>query len=135
MRPATVRRFWSTVTPDESSGCWKWTGRLDKSGYGRFDHGRLTHRVAYELLIGPIPEGLVIDHLCRVRACVNPSHMEPVTQATNVERGSRAQQTHCLHGHPFDAENTYIRPDSGRGCRACNRMAAARCKARKAVIA
>ncbi len=84
------------------------------------------HRFAYELLVGPIPDGLVIDHLCRVRHCVNPAHMEPVTRWENTLRGGSfsavaARQTHCVNGHPFDEENTHVDRRGFRRCRACNR--------------
>jgi hypothetical protein len=137
----TIRRFWSKVTVAGATECWLWTTALDRYGYGRFYNplgSPLPHRVAYELLIGPIPDGLQLDHLCRVRACVNPSHLEPVTPATNTKRGWPAQKTHCLHGHPLDQENTYLRtaPSGGkRMCRACNRIAVSSYKARKAAAA
>jgi hypothetical protein len=81
-------RFWSKV--DRTGDCWKWTAGLTGSGYGRFrwDGGEVAaHRFAYELLVGAIPDGLQIDHLCRNRACVNPAHMEPITQRENILRG------------------------------------------------
>lgn len=92
----------------------------------------LTHRVAYQAWRGPIPDGLIIDHLCRNRACCNPSHLEPVTYRENLMRGetltaSEAAQTHCKRGHAFDAANTYYRPDRhGRICRTCSADAARR---------
>jgi hypothetical protein len=118
-----------------ADGCWLWTGSLSPTGYGerirRSGNRQAPHRVVYELMVGPIPEGLVIDHLCRVRNCVNPAHLEPVTQRENTMRSpiapaavnAAAQQ--CRRGHPFDEANTYVDPNGYRGCRAC-RTAAAR---------
>lgn len=104
-------RFMSKI--DKTATCWLWIGGLDAYGYGQFDRHDKAHRVAYEMLVGPIPEGLVIDHLCRVRRCVNPEHMEPVTHGENNLRGIgpaavHAAQTHCIRGHEFTPENTYI---------------------------
>ena len=80
----------------------------------------LAHRVAYELQVGPIPVGLQLDHLCRVRSCVNPAHLEPVTSAENTRRGLRAMKTHCPQGHPYAGENLLIRPTGQRRCRTCH---------------
>lgn len=108
------------------SGCWEWIGYRDKiGGYGivRFDGKvRKAHRVTYGLLVGPISDGLTIDHLCRVRHCVNPDHMEPVTQAENNKRGlpHRVLPTHCPQGHPYDEENTIVMPRQ-RACKTCRR--------------
>lgn len=113
-----------------TEGCWFWQGYKMKGGYGTVYHaGRnnyLAHRWSYEHFIGPIPEGLHIDHLCGHRDCLNPFHMEPVTLVENVLRGSgvtatNARKTHCKYGHAFDAQNTYILPSGGRHCRACRR--------------
>src|SRR5687768_9248591 len=118
--------------PDE---CWEWPGFRDRDGYGRLYwptiNTRAAHRVAYELFVGPIPEGLQLDHLCRNRACVNPRHLEPVTQAENARRGAIAQKTHCANGHPFDGDNTYWRSSGHRTCRACNRENVRKYSARK----
>ena len=118
-------------------GCWLFQGHLDRSGYGRIGHGRKAlgaHRVAYELFSGPLIPGLVIDHLCRVRSCVNPDHMEQVTSEENLARGTGygPWRTRCKNGHEYTAENTYITPDRQvRVCRVCNRAAVARSKARR----
>ena len=133
-----VERFWSKV--DKRDGCWVWTGAM-RSGYGniRWD-GKVAaaHRVAYELERGPIPDGLVIDHLCRNTSCVNPAHLEVVTRRENTIRGeTRAAEnvakTHCPAGHPLAGENLYQSPGRPhRHCRECHRVnARARYHARK----
>lgn len=117
-------RFWSKV--NKTQGCWQWTAGTCR-GYGRFAVDRrnlLAHRLSYEILVSEIPADRVIDHLCRNRGCVNPKHMELVTPTENKRRqhpnNGRATRTHCPHQHPYDAQNTYWRPDGrGRGCRAC----------------
>jgi HNH endonuclease len=116
--------FWSKVERGAPGECWLWTGATTK-GYGRF-RGTGAHRFAYELLVGPIPQGLQLDHLCRVRNCVNPEHLEPVTCQENLRRGfiakARAGQrpTHCPQGHEFTTENTYIWRGNKRACKTCN---------------
>lgn len=120
----------AALTTNASTGCMLFTGTLDRDGYGRLQvNGRrwVAHRAAYELAHGPIPDGLTLDHLCRVRNCVNPAHLEPVTLRENVLRGEgqsarNAVATHCHQGHPFDEANTYRRPGGGRTCRACKRI-------------
>lgn len=124
-------------------GCWEWVGGCaGRDGYGRMSVGGrmfLSHRVMYELLVGPIPEGLQLDHLCHSqdptcpgglcihRRCVRPDHLEPVTARENQMRsgsvsGRNARATHCPSGHPYSPENTYINPASnGRCCRVCRK--------------
>jgi hypothetical protein len=102
------------------------------TGYGHIgtrDGGHVqAHRLSYEIHKGPIPDGLVIDHLCRVRACVNPEHLEPVTHHENIARGiSRISEnmvkTHCMRGHPFNEKNTYWAKDgTERVCRKCKTL-------------
>lgn len=111
------------------SGCWLWCGYCHH-GYGIISFNgkpRKAHRVAYCEWIGPIPADLTLDHLCRTRNCVNPFHLEPVTQRENVLRGDspvakHAKKTHCSKGHPYDLENTYITRNGGRLCRECRRQ-------------
>ena len=119
-------RFWSRV--DAGGDCWEWTGNRNTKGYGRvwWDSGqRPAHRKAYELLIGPIPDGLQIDHLCRNPGCVNPDHLEPVTMQENIRRGAPKgprRKQNCKRGHPFSGDNLSIDPGSGdRECRTCRR--------------
>ncbi len=123
-------RFWAKV--NKTTTCWLWTGMLDRNGYGYFNpmdgrNNQLVHRWSYETSIGPIAEGLTLDHLCRVRNCVRPSHLDPVTLAENVSRGTSpstvtARSGVCQRGHAFTPENTYVVPSTGaRTCRACGR--------------
>lgn len=121
-------RFWSKVLAD-GTGCWIWQAYVDTDGYGRFwidGSTHRAHRVAYELVKGPIPEGLQLDHLCRVTTCVNPPHLEAVTGRENVLRGetlaaANAAKTHCANGHPYSAENTRYEDRGERACRTCAR--------------
>jgi hypothetical protein len=133
---ALVARFWSKVDKAGENGCWLWRGTRRPAGYGTFYKARevtrknaLAHRMAYELMVGPIPEGLVIDHLCRNPPCVNPSHLEPVTIGENARRGflgvkrkaERAAVTACPQGHAFSPVNTLIDKHGHRRCRVCDR--------------
>lgn len=139
MHTTWADRFLVKVT--KTDGCWVWTGSVKSSGYGQFrvgDRVRSAHRVAYELEHGDIPADLVLDHLCRNRRCVRPSHLEAVTQRTNVLRGvgfaaCKARQTHCIHGHEFDPANTYVAPNGTRRCRRCRAEAQNRARRRQGV--
>lgn len=106
----------------DDDGCWIWTGALQSRGYGSIAHaGKVhsTHRLAYELLVGPIPSGLTIDHLCFHKECCNPKHLEPVSRAVNNQRRA-ATITECPRGHAYTEANTYIHPTHGsRECREC----------------
>ncbi len=124
MRDDVAARLWPRVVVD-SNGCWIWTGAKAR-GYGQIsiDGKRVrVHRLTYEETYGAIEPSLVIDHLCRVRSCVNPEHLDTVSNRTNILRGvgptaRNAQKTHCKFGHPFDLENTYWSV-KGRECRIC----------------
>jgi hypothetical protein len=130
-------RFWSLVDKDgplpecrpDLGPCWLWMAGLSE-GYGRFalmaQVSIKAHRFAYEITYGPVPEGLEPDHLCRVRACVRPDHLEPVTHRVNVWRGDaptgvNARLIRCRQGHEFTPENTYVDPRGHRVCRTCMR--------------
>lgn len=143
-------RFWNKARTTKL-GCWEWIAATVSEGYGacKFDGSMLlSHRLAYESLIGPIPDGLAIDHRCHTedvscpggkgcphRRCVNPAHLEPVTTRENLLRGktlnaANAAKTHCPQGHPYDEGNTYLSPKGSRDCRACRREAARRYRRR-----
>lgn len=134
-------RILSSIRVDEN-GCWRWQKYVKRNGYGQMgvpgQSSQYAHRVAYATFVGPIPEGLQIDHLCRVRDCCNPAHLEPVRGRTNVLRGvgfaaQHARVDKCPAGHLYDDENTYVRPiRDGRDCRTCRREAARQSQARRA---
>lgn len=138
MDEKTLQRFWDKVCPEPNGGCWLWLAHVDRFGYGRINTPRgpqSAHRLAYEHFKGPIPGGLEVDHLCRVRGCVNPDHLEAVTHRDNLLRGAspsavNARKTHCKRGHPFSKANTSIVQD-GRRCLKCHRARQAAYLARK----
>ena len=116
----------------KTDSCWEWIGCKNDGGYGTF-HKRnapfktqKAHRISYQLLVGPIPYGLSMDHLCRNRWCVNPNHLEPVTHKINVARGlGNGSKTHCPRGHAYDEKNTRKRIKRGywyRSCKKCEHI-------------
>ncbi len=130
--PRLPDRFWDKVQPCPMSGCWIWTGYRDRADYGRFQSAKsfgLAHRHAYKALVGPVPEGLELDHRCRVRSCCNPAHLEPVTHAENMRRSPvvgwcKRDKTHCPHGHEYAGKNLLFDANANNGkgaryCRAC----------------
>ncbi len=133
-RPLFWERFNARLVPDPESGCVLWTVRLNRAGYGviRMDgREQQVHRVTWELEVGPVPDGMELDHVlargCVHRNCANVAHLEPVTHRENLLRSPvtvaalHAAQTHCIHGHPFDVANTHWRKAGGRACLACER--------------
>ena len=119
--------FESKYIPEPMSGCWIWTASLSDKGYGRFQDSGLAHRKAYLYFRGPIPDGYDLDHLCRVRCCVNPWHLESVTRRENLRRGMGfpaiySRRTNCPRGHPYLGSNCIEEMDRGyihRRCRIC----------------
>lgn len=131
MKEKDLKRFWSKV--EKTDGCWMWKAGKQGIGYGQFWlNGKtcLAHRIAYEIAHGqPVPEGLQLDHLCRVPGCVRPDHLEPVTGRINTLRGQtiparNIEKTHCDSGHEFTEKNTYRRKrtPNERSCRECHRL-------------
>lgn len=133
-----LARFEARIHRNDETGCWEWMGTITNvaergcGGYGIISTGSYrrgtrrqttAHRMLYETLYGPLQEGLELDHLCRVRHCVNPAHLEPVSHSENVRRGTGAaffrNKTHCPRGHAYTTENTYINPRGHRICRTC----------------
>lgn len=126
----TIERFWGKVDKGGPDDCWLWTGAgLSSRGYGLFyDGARIVaaHRWSYEQVHGEIPAGLVMHHICHRRACVNPAHLEPVTNRENVLEADgitaeAARKTHCPQGHPYEGDNLYVDRSGRRHCRTCRR--------------
>ena len=130
------RRFDKKWVPEPNSGCWLWTASDDGKGYGQFggtprpngraDGMRKAYKVGYEIYVGPVPEGLELDHKCRTKMCVNPDHLEPVTHGVNIDRGVwqpaiNKKKTHCDRGHPYTEDNFKIYKGS-RKCMECNKI-------------
>jgi hypothetical protein len=134
-------RILSKISVD-GIGCWIFDAARDPHDYGRIHtppgETALAHRRLYIALVGPIPDDLTLDHLCRVHACCNPDHLEPVTQRENTLRGNTipahaVAKTHCAHGHPFNERNTWRNPRNGvRQCRPCNARRQRETKLRRA---
>lgn len=137
----TVKLFFAKVNKNSGiygkdsqypTECWIWKAFLDKDGYGGFQaKGKAVraHRFSYEFYIGPIPNNLTIDHLCKNPSCVRPDHLEPVTNRENIMRGEgvaakNSKKTHCKHGHEFSLENTHINTSGKRYCRMCAKLRA-----------
>lgn len=123
-------RLWLNVRRGKADECWPWIGALE-DGYGRLrigDGRRMpAHRFAWTLANGNVPTGMVIDHLCRNRACCNPAHLEPVTTRTNLLRGQthaarNLAKTHCVRDHEFTEANTYVDGLGKRNCRKCRQL-------------
>jgi len=133
-------RFWPKVDKNgpipparaDLGPCWLWTASLTSNGYGQIGGGsgaahynKIAHRLSYAWLVGPVPNGLELDHLCRVRHCVNPSHLEPVPHVVNARRGEAGKylttKTHCPRGHEYAPSNVVI-SNGGRACRECHRI-------------
>lgn len=127
-------RFWDYVFPEPNSGCWIYAGGDNGHGYGAFhtkSGRRYAHRIAYEEIKGPIPKGMELDHLCCVRCCCNPDHLEPVTRKENQRRAAargavfRAPTTHCPSGHEMRGDNVIVRRRGDRTYRQCRECARA----------
>ena len=132
-------RFWAKV--EKTGSCWLWNGQRAHDGYGIFSvgvppkrYGTGAHRFAWEYTHGEIPEGMQIDHLCRVRDCVNPDHLEVVTPKVNSERARSfiPPVEECIRGHAYTEANTYVARDGWRSCKTCRRDASRRSRLNRA---
>ncbi len=121
-------RFWQKVSKRRADQCWNWTGATSNTGYGILSVAGVrtyAHRYSWTFLRGPIPDGLVVDHRCSNRSCVNPAHLEPVSIGENSRRGMLNREA-CKHGHAYTKTNTYVDPRGKRECRTCRAEARAR---------
>lgn len=118
-----AERLWSNIKTDGE--CWVWKRGKTRAGYGTigyFGKTYYTHRLSYELMVGPIPDGLELDHLCFNRLCCNPWHLEPVTSEVNKRRMlDRNTKMQCPQGHPYEGSNVIVELDGSRRCRACRK--------------
>lgn len=125
-------RLLGRSTRDPHTQCLVWQGAADRHGYGKVNYKGRTeqvHRIAYKVLVGHIPDGLTLDHLCRTPRCWNTFHLQPVTMAVNLARGNgigvrNARKTHCPRNHEYTEANTYRRARGDRECRACRKVPA-----------
>lgn len=132
----TFDDLWAMAMPEPNSGCLLWMRQIGDSGYGKF-RGHQVHRFAYELVHGAIADGLEPDHLCRVKCCINPDHMEPVTHEENLRRAGildrvgalNRAKTHCPQGHAYEGYNLFIHKNGARACRTCMRNSTRRRRA------
>lgn len=127
-------RFWNKVAPCPMTGCWLWIAGTNPNGYGQVDGyatSRYPHRVTLSVAAGPLIPGLEVDHLCRVRSCCNPAHLEQVTRSVNVQRGATGQRRACPRGHEYTPENTYMQKKPGRKHGAVSRTCRACCREKK----
>lgn len=129
---------YATCLVDMTTGCRLWQGSMDSHGYGKFS-GRGAHRKSYEHNVGPIPEGMTVDHICFNRRCVEPTHLRLLTPLANArnhkDRPVLLPENECANGHEYTAENTYIRPYGRRDCRACIRARVKAYRARRSTAA
>ena len=148
MKVTKLEQFLASVPSRDPGECWVWIGAFNQDGYGRIDaridarrKNLRAHRVVFEALVGPIPPGLTIDHLCRNRPCCNPDHLEPVPRGENTMRSPigfaplNAAKTHCVNGHGYTPENTYVYARPGhtmRDCRICRLATVRRYQQRRA---
>lgn len=141
-QPHDLEWFMRWVTPEPNTGCWHWWGPLNPGGYGSIGfQGKTTgaHRVAWVLVGRSIPPGYDLDHKCRIRCCVNPDHLEPVTRSINLKRGigprilseRNTTKTHCPKGHPYEGGNLYVAADGHRDCIKCQRERVRQWRARR----
>ena len=143
-RGTLEERLEAKYMPEPNSGCWLWLGATNNKGYAQIHvNGKteLAHRKSYEIYVGQIPDGLTLDHLCRVACCINPAHLEPVSMRENYLRGNGPKvngdfyrtKTHCSNGHLYSGENLIIEKNGWRSCRICRRAAWTRYNRKRAV--